>query len=468
MISNSSERKTIPGILTQPLNIRSTLEDMGFDAGVITGINIFRACITREMKIDGKSRREDPEHLTRMAQEYDEASKKSTAAKSMRASRRRWTDFLGKYSLFRENPDFAVGINICRACDVDPLDRIIRNTDRDNEDPLNKDPNDFWEKVDTFKEVKKKFTKGEIDLDNRRNIHQWKHDFNNVLHILICTLGEIESPHIKSIINKFGKCLNKIARFLQNLNVMSTDDFLTYVYDEFFPISDQFIEDSESSWSGFSEFEQDLINDMATVIKNFKKKAESFKKSLEGSKEHKAVKLNECLMSLSDFSHLLSHDVAFELNFDSKDNFVLWADPSDIMRAFENLIKNAHDSLKNIKEGIKKIKISVSSASLGKSHNSAKDKGEAFLKPLLSDGSSTKADIEIVSIKISDTGGGIHPDIKEKIFNDCFSTKGEGHGEGLDIVANIINYYGGQIYIDEDDDVSRGACFSVLLPVLKK
>jgi signal transduction histidine kinase len=70
---------------------------------------------------------------------------------------------------------------------------------------------------------------------------------------------------------------------------------------------------------------------------------------------------------------------------------------------------------------------------------------------------------EIV-VQITDSGCGIPPEIKEKIFKPFFTTKpaGEGTGLGLDIVNNIIKLHQGKIEVESKPGQTT---FSVLLPV---
>ena len=56
-----------------------------------------------------------------------------------------------------------------------------------------------------------------------------------------------------------------------------------------------------------------------------------------------------------------------------------------------------------------------------------------------------------VEIKIRDNGGGIPPEVKEKIFNPFFTTKppGEGTGLGLSLSYDIIvKQHSGSIEVD--------------------
>jgi signal transduction histidine kinase len=66
---------------------------------------------------------------------------------------------------------------------------------------------------------------------------------------------------------------------------------------------------------------------------------------------------------------------------------------------------------------------------------------------------------------ITDSGSGIPPEIKEKIFQPFFTTKpaGEGSGLGLDIVKRIIDKHKGKI---EVESVPGKTTFSIYLPVI--
>ena len=68
-------------------------------------------------------------------------------------------------------------------------------------------------------------------------------------------------------------------------------------------------------------------------------------------------------------------------------------------------------------------------------------------------------------VSVSDTGCGIAPDVREKIFDAFFTTKpaGEGTGLGLDIVRKIVEKHGGRIFVTSE--VGRGSTFTVSLPI---
>jgi len=77
---------------------------------------------------------------------------------------------------------------------------------------------------------------------------------------------------------------------------------------------------------------------------------------------------------------------------------------------------------------------------------------------------STRAhlDAETIEICVSDTGHGISPEDKDKLFLPHFSTKDRGTGLGLAIAARIVAEHGGSIHVE--DNLPVGSRFRVELP----
>lgn len=64
-------------------------------------------------------------------------------------------------------------------------------------------------------------------------------------------------------------------------------------------------------------------------------------------------------------------------------------------------------------------------------------------------------------LTVQDTGAGVPENFKEKIFENGFSTKGEGRGVGLFHSKQLIESMGGDIFVESQ--VGNGACFTVIL-----
>jgi nitrogen-specific signal transduction histidine kinase len=67
-----------------------------------------------------------------------------------------------------------------------------------------------------------------------------------------------------------------------------------------------------------------------------------------------------------------------------------------------------------------------------------------------------------VGLIVEDTGPGVPPELREQIFNPFFTSKKEGVGLGLSIVAKIVDDHRGTIRLE--DNTPRGARFHVFFP----
>jgi C4-dicarboxylate-specific signal transduction histidine kinase len=68
-----------------------------------------------------------------------------------------------------------------------------------------------------------------------------------------------------------------------------------------------------------------------------------------------------------------------------------------------------------------------------------------------------------VLITVQDTGPGIDPDRRDRIFDAFFSTKASGMGMGLFICRSIIESHGGRLWATAAEP--HGAIFHLLLPI---
>ena len=78
----------------------------------------------------------------------------------------------------------------------------------------------------------------------------------------------------------------------------------------------------------------------------------------------------------------------------------------------------------------------------------------------------TYSDDRWVFVEVTDTGGGIEPDIIRNIFNPFFTTKEDGTGLGLSIAHAIVTNHNG--IIEVVNDLGKGVSFIIKLPAALK
>jgi len=72
------------------------------------------------------------------------------------------------------------------------------------------------------------------------------------------------------------------------------------------------------------------------------------------------------------------------------------------------------------------------------------------------------ANVPGVAVEIQDSGPGVPAELREQIFNPFFTSKENGVGLGLSIVAKIVDDHRGAIRLKSRP--GEGACFHVFLP----
>jgi len=75
----------------------------------------------------------------------------------------------------------------------------------------------------------------------------------------------------------------------------------------------------------------------------------------------------------------------------------------------------------------------------------------------------TQTERDLVKMEMIDSGGGIPPSIKEKIFAAFFTTKSQGSGLGLSVVKYIVEQHGG--YVEVESEENKGTSVSIYLPL---
>ncbi len=127
-------------------------------------------------------------------------------------------------------------------------------------------------------------------------------------------------------------------------------------------------------------------------------------------------------------------DKKVQLHTDFRDFVVVKGDAVELKEVFTNLILNAYDAMPN--------------------------GGNLEIV-------SQKVDDKRVRISFKDTGLGMPEEIRNKIFNPFFTTKGEkGTGLGLSIVYKTITGHGGNIKVESE--INKGSTFTIILPLTEE
>jgi signal transduction histidine kinase len=125
-----------------------------------------------------------------------------------------------------------------------------------------------------------------------------------------------------------------------------------------------------------------------------------------------------------------------------EDSFAIEADKSRISPVIPNLVNNA---VMFTKEGIISIEV-------------LKKKSE-------DDGDDNNDKEEFIVVGVKDSGMGINPDIKARLFSKFSTQSHHGTGLGLIISKNIIEAHGGKIWAENNPE--GGATFSFTLLINK-
>jgi nitrogen fixation/metabolism regulation signal transduction histidine kinase len=134
---------------------------------------------------------------------------------------------------------------------------------------------------------------------------------------------------------------------------------------------------------------------------------------------------------ISQVVNIFKQTENFEIAYTPSDTaFHILADKDQILRSFNNLLKNAIEAIPIDRPGVVEINYTV--------------------KP------------GTILIAVKDNGNGIPEVLHERIFVPNFTTKSSGTGLGLAMVKNAITYAGGSISFNTD--IGQGTTFYITFP----
>lgn len=157
----------------------------------------------------------------------------------------------------------------------------------------------------------------------------------------------------------------------------------------------------------------------------------------KGAAVRQRIDLNEIVMNVAHMVQpdALAHSCELKTSL-APDLPALEGDPIQIQQVLINLIGNAFDAMRETPVSHRQVEIT-----------SVRD-GEGAIR-----------------VSVRDHGGGIAPEVRERLFEQFFTTKEEGLGMGLAIVRSAIEAHAGSIGVDNAE--GGGARFYFTLPVSK-
>ncbi len=170
--------------------------------------------------------------------------------------------------------------------------------------------------------------------------------------------------------------------------------------------------------------------------------------SRKGEQEKKPIPVTPLVKEIIKFLRA-SIPATIEIHYSiAADLGQVLAVPTQIHQVIMNLCTNAAHAMRE-KGGI--LRISVEGVELGKDFIAQ----HADLSPG-----------PYLKLTVKDTGHGIPPKVRQRIFEPYFTTKkqGEGTGLGLAVVHGIVKSHGGTITVESE--VDKGSTFCIYLPVV--
>lgn len=175
-----------------------------------------------------------------------------------------------------------------------------------------------------------------------------------------------------------------------------------------------------------------------TLERNYRRITALVRDFLRFSKEHEPElersHPNDVATEIYELYRQVADRRGIELRFEPQPDMApTWLDPRGIHTCLANLITNAFDACRAAEQRPCQVELR-----LGERHGA-------------------------VVFEVQDTGGGMTPEVQQKIFRSLFTTKGlSGTGLGLVMTDKIVKDHGGRVTFESQP--GRGSLFRIVLP----
>jgi signal transduction histidine kinase len=167
--------------------------------------------------------------------------------------------------------------------------------------------------------------------------------------------------------------------------------------------------------------------------------------------------------AMKEFSHPEAHEKQpVDINHVIENTIMLcsneWKYVAEIVTDFDDRLPPVECQPSDVNRVILNLLINAAHATAQATHDGADGKRDIVIR--------TRCNGPWAEIRVEDSGVGIPPEIRDRVFDLFFTTKevGKGTGQGLSIAqAIVVENYGGTI--DFESEVGRGTTFIVRLPI---
>jgi two-component system sensor histidine kinase DctS len=142
----------------------------------------------------------------------------------------------------------------------------------------------------------------------------------------------------------------------------------------------------------------------------------------------------------------------------SPDLPLVWCDRTLIEQVLINLARNGMQAMQTLSSdaGVRVLTMTAQTSAIEPHSNSSRNAAAAVRDQYVSNS---------IEFWIEDTGPGISPDVKEKLFTPFFTTKEEGTGLGLSLCRTAIEQHGSNLTYTSNEGAQTGTRFGFQLKI---